>query len=91
MFAQQQAGRYQAWRKRAGTVQNAQQFASQLRQQQAAVKTALENLELAQRQIESLKAQRMSAEATVAQAKAHSARRRRISSARAFSRRSTAT
>jgi len=46
------------------------QFTSQLHQQGAAVQTARANLNLAQRQVESLKAQRMSAEANVAQAKA---------------------
>src|SRR5258708_21350934 len=71
VFAKQQAGRYQDLaQKGVGTVQNAQQFASQLHQQEAAVRTALENLNLARRQIESLKAQRMSAEASLAQAKA---------------------
>ena len=71
VFAQQQATRYQALAKDgSGTVQDAQQFTSQLHQQEAAVETALENLKLAQRQIESLKAQRMSAEASLAQAKA---------------------
>src|SRR5580704_10661844 len=70
-FAQQQAARYQSLAKTgAGTVQNAEQFTSQLSQQQATVKSAQANLALAQRQVESLKAQRMSAEATVAQAKA---------------------
>jgi len=71
VFAQQQATRFQTlaqdgW----GTVQNAQQFTSQLHQQGAAVQTAHANLNLAQRQINSLKAQQMSAEANVAQAKA---------------------
>jgi multidrug resistance efflux pump len=71
VFAQQQAERFQTlaqdgW----GTVQNAQQFTSQLHQQAAAVQTARANLNLAQRQTESLKAQRASAEANVAQAKA---------------------
>lgn len=71
VFAQQQATRFQTlaqdgW----GTVQNAQQFTSQLHQQGAAVQTARANLNLAQRQINSLKAQQMSAEANVAQAKA---------------------
>ena len=47
VFAQQQAGRYQDLvQKGAGTVQNAQQFASQLHQQEAAVQTALENVNL---------------------------------------------
>jgi multidrug resistance efflux pump len=71
VFAQQQATRFQTlaqdgW----GTVQDAQQFTSQLRQQGAAVQTARANLNLAQRQVESLKAQRMSAEANVTQAEA---------------------
>jgi len=71
VFAQQQASRYQDLAQTgAGTVQNAQQFTTQLAQQQASVTSAEANLELAQRQIESQKAQRMSAEATLAQAQA---------------------
>jgi multidrug resistance efflux pump len=71
VFAQQQARRYQTLAKDGwGSVQNAQQFTSQLHQQEAAVQTAQQNLNLAQRQLESLKAQRVSAEATLAQAKA---------------------
>ena len=71
VFAQQQAGRYgklaqEGW----GTVQDAQQYASQLHQQEAAVRTASENLTLVQRQIASLQAQHLSAEASLAQAKA---------------------
>jgi len=71
VFARQQATRFQTlahdgW----GTVQSAQQFTSQLYQQTAAVQTARANLNLAQRQVDSLKAQRMSAEANVAQAEA---------------------
>jgi len=71
VFAQQQAERYQklatdGW----GTVQNAQQFTSQLRQQEATVQSAQENLNQTLRQVESLKAQRLSAEAGLAQAKA---------------------
>ena len=59
------------WRKQGwGTVQNAQQFTSQLHQQEAAVQTAQENLNLAQRQLAALTAQRLSAEASLAQAKA---------------------
>jgi multidrug resistance efflux pump len=69
VFAGQQAARYQTLAKDGyGSVQNAQQFTSQLHQQEAAVQTARQNLVLAQRQVESLKAQRMSAEATLAQA-----------------------
>jgi multidrug resistance efflux pump len=69
VFAQQQATRFQilardGW----GTVQSAQQFTSQLNQQGAAVESARANLNLAQRQIESLKAQRMGAEANFMQA-----------------------
>src|SRR6266851_4147248 len=71
VFAQQQAARYQTLsQKGAGTVEQAQQFASQLHQQDASVQTAMENLNLAQRQVEAQKAQRLSAEATLAQAKA---------------------
>jgi multidrug resistance efflux pump len=69
VFAGQQAARYQTLAKDGyGSVQNAQQFTSQLHQQEAAVQTARQNLVLAQRQVESLKAQRVSAEATLAQA-----------------------
>ena len=71
VFAQQQAARYQTLsQKGAGTVEQAQQFASQLHQQEASVQTAVENLNLAQRQVEAQKAQRLSADATLAQAKA---------------------
>jgi multidrug resistance efflux pump len=51
-----------------GSVQNAQQYTSQLHQQEAA--TAMEDLNRAERQVASLKAQRMSAEASLAQANA---------------------
>jgi membrane fusion protein, multidrug efflux system len=73
VFAQQQDARYEhlaqtGW----GTVQNAQQYSSQLNQQEAAVQSAQANLTLAQRQIEALKAQRNSALASLAQAKAQS-------------------
>jgi multidrug resistance efflux pump len=71
VFAQQQAARYQDLAQKGyGSVQNAQQFTSQLHQQVAAVQTAAENLNQAQRQVETQKAQRLSAEATLAQAKA---------------------
>jgi multidrug resistance efflux pump len=71
VFSQQQAARYQSLaQKGAGTVEQAQQFASQLHQQEASVQTAVENLNLAQRQVEAQEAQRLSAEATLAQAKA---------------------
>src|SRR5215469_215151 len=71
VFAQQQALRFQTLSRDGwGTVQNAQQSTSQLHQQEAAVQTARQNLNVAQRQVESLKAQRMSAEASLAQAMA---------------------
>ena len=71
VFAQQQAERYQALAKDGwGTVQNAQQFTSQLHQREATVQSAQENLNQALRQVETLKAQRLSAEAGLAQAKA---------------------
>jgi len=71
VYAKQQAVRYETLAKTGtGTVQNAQQFTSQLHQQEASVQTALENHNLAQRQVETLRAQRMSAEASLAQAKA---------------------
>jgi multidrug resistance efflux pump len=71
VFAQQQAERYQTLAKDGwGTVQNAQQFTSQLHQQEATVQSAQENLNQTLRQVETLKAQRSSAEAGLAQAKA---------------------
>jgi multidrug resistance efflux pump len=71
VFAQQQAERYQTLaNKGVGSVQNAQQFAAQLHQQEATLRSAQQILALAQRQLQSLKAQRLGAEATLAQAKA---------------------
>ena len=71
VFAQQQAARYQYLAHTiAGTVQNAQQYTSQLRQQQAAMENAQATLKLARRQIEALKAQRDTNIASLAQAKA---------------------
>ena len=71
VFAQQQASRYETLAKEGtGTVQNAQQYTSQLHQQQAAVQSAAEALNQAQRQLEALKAQHLGAEANLAQAKA---------------------
>jgi multidrug resistance efflux pump len=71
VFAQQQAERYQKLAKDGyGTVQNAQQFTSQLHQQEATVQSAQDSLNQALRQVETLKAQRLSAEAGRAQAKA---------------------
>jgi multidrug resistance efflux pump len=65
------AARYQDLAQKGyGSVQNAQQFTSQLHQKEAAVQTAAENLNQAQRQVETQKAQRLSAEATLAQTKA---------------------
>jgi len=71
VFAQQQAVRYQRLAQTGyGTVQNDQQWTSQLHQQEAALRSAQSTLKLAQRQIESLKAQRETAVASLAQAKA---------------------
>jgi membrane fusion protein, multidrug efflux system len=71
VFDQQQDDRYaQLAQKGSGTVQNAQQWESQLREQQAAVASAQANLKLAQRQVETLKAQRNSAVANLDQAQA---------------------
>jgi membrane fusion protein (multidrug efflux system) len=71
VFAQQQAVRYHYLAHTiAGTVQNAQQYTSQLRQQQAAVESAQATLKLAQRQVAALQAQRASDIANLAQAKA---------------------
>jgi multidrug resistance efflux pump len=71
VFAQEQATRYQTLAKSGyGSIQNAQQYTSQLHQQEAVVHSSRENLNLAKRQVASLKAQRMSAEASLAQAKA---------------------
>jgi multidrug resistance efflux pump len=71
VFAQQQADRYQKLAKDGwGTVQNAQQFTSQLNQQEASVQSSQQNLNQTLRQVETLKAQRQSAEASIAQAKA---------------------
>nr|WP_246175843.1 HlyD family secretion protein [Bradyrhizobium paxllaeri] len=71
VFAQQQAARFQHLEQTGyGTVQNAQQFTSQLHQQQAALLSAQATLKLANRQVEALKAQRKSAVASLAQAKA---------------------
>jgi membrane fusion protein, multidrug efflux system len=56
-FAKQQASRYgQLAKTGAGTIENAQQYTSQLGQQDAAVKTAQANELVAERQLEALKA-----------------------------------
>jgi membrane fusion protein, multidrug efflux system len=71
VFAQEQAARYQHLEQTGyGTVQNSQQYTSQLHQQQAALLSAQATLRLAQRQVEALKAQRKSAVASLAQAQA---------------------
>ncbi|WP_414646200.1 HlyD family secretion protein [Bradyrhizobium sp. 2S1] len=71
VFAQQQATRFQHLEQTGyGTVQNSEQYTSQLHQQQAALLSAQATLNLAQRQVESLKAQRKSAVANLAQAEA---------------------
>ena len=74
VFAQQQAARYQHLEQTGyGTVQNSEQYTSQLHQQQAALLSAQATLNLAQRQVEALKAQRKSAVASLAQAQAQRA------------------
>ena len=71
VFAQQQSGRYKTLAQGgSSSLQNEQQFTSQLNEQEATVKTALANLELTQRQVESLKAQRIGVVAALAQASA---------------------
>src|SRR5258706_570868 len=71
VYAQQQAKRYQDLAQTgSGTVQNAQQWTSQQRQDEAALESAQANLKVAERQIESLKAQRNTAVASLAQAQA---------------------
>jgi membrane fusion protein (multidrug efflux system) len=71
VFAEQQAARYEHLEQTGyGTVQNAQQYTSQLHQQQAALASAQATLKLAQRQVEALKAQRNSAVASLGQAEA---------------------
>ncbi len=71
VFAEQQAARYEHLGQTGfGTVQNAQQYTSQLHQQQASLQSAKATLKLAQRQIEALMAQRDSAAASLAQAEA---------------------
>jgi membrane fusion protein (multidrug efflux system) len=71
VFAEQQAARYEHLEQTGyGTVQNAQQYTSQLHQQQAALASAQATLKLAQRHVEALKAQRNSAVASLGQAEA---------------------
>jgi multidrug resistance efflux pump len=70
-FAQWRAEHYQRLVKQdSASVLNAEQYTSQMHQQQAAVESAQATLKLAQQQVEALKAQRLSAEATLEQAKA---------------------
>ena len=69
VFAEQQAARHLE-QTGYGTVQNSQQYTSQLHQQQAGLASAQATLKLAQRQVEALKAQRNSAVASLAQAQA---------------------
>ena len=71
VFAQQQATRYQHLEQTGyGSIQNSEQYTSQLRQQQASLQSAQATLNLAKRQVEGLKAQRKSAVANLAQAEA---------------------
>ena len=70
-FAEQQASRFQQLATRgAASVQDAQQFTSQLHQHEAAKQSAQGSLSVSERQIESLKAQRLVAEASLAQSEA---------------------
>jgi membrane fusion protein (multidrug efflux system) len=70
-FAVQQSARYTDLAQRgAGSVQNAQQYSSQLSQQQAAVKSAEAAEHVAERQLESLKAQLKSQQANLSVAEA---------------------
>jgi membrane fusion protein (multidrug efflux system) len=70
-FAIQQAARYSDLAKRgAGSVQNEQQYNSQLSQQQAAVESAEAAEHVAERQLETLRAQLKSQQANVALAQA---------------------
>jgi membrane fusion protein (multidrug efflux system) len=69
VFAKQQATRYEHLAGTGfGTVQNAQQYSSQLSQQEAALKSSQAALAVAQRQIEALDAQGQSARASLEQA-----------------------
>src|SRR5260370_2494360 len=71
VFAQQQAVRYgELAEKGYGPVQSAQQFSAEQREKQAAVESAQATLKLAERQVDALKVQRVSAEASLAQTKA---------------------
>ena len=71
VFAQQQAVRYgELAQKGYGPVESAEQFSAQQREKQAAVESAEATLKLAERQVEALKVQRASAEASLAQTKA---------------------
>jgi multidrug resistance efflux pump len=71
VYAKQQAERYETLAKQgSGSIQSAQQYTSELNQREAAVHTAQENLNLAQRQVDSLNAQNLSAKATLTQAEA---------------------
>ncbi|MDE3177039.1 MAG: HlyD family secretion protein [Pseudomonadota bacterium] len=70
-FARQQASRYRDLaQKGAGSVQNAQQYSSQLDQQDAAVKSAEAAENVTERQLEALKAQLLNARANVSVARA---------------------
>src|SRR5262249_48092280 len=71
VFAQQQSVRYgELAEKGFGPVQSAQQYSAEQREKQAAVESAEATLKLAERQVEALKVQRASTEASLAQAKA---------------------
>lgn len=74
VFSQQQAVRFsELAQKGAGTVQNAEQYNSQLGQQKASVKTAEAAVAVSERQLESIKAQLQTAQANLAIAEAQRA------------------
>jgi membrane fusion protein (multidrug efflux system) len=78
-FAQQQAARYDDLAQRgAGSVQNAQQYSSGLRQQQAAVNAAKAALTTAERQVAALNAQREQAELNLSYTKVTAAQSGRV-------------
>jgi membrane fusion protein (multidrug efflux system) len=85
VFAQQQQARYEDLAQKGyGPVQSAQQYIADQREKQAAVDSAEANLKLAQRQIDSLNAQRARRQAW------RKPRRASISTARKSAPRSTA-
>jgi membrane fusion protein (multidrug efflux system) len=90
VFAQQQQARYEDLAQKGyGPVQSAQQYIADQREKQAAVDSAEANLKLAQRQIDSLNAQRARRRAW-RKPRPSATRRASISTARKSAPRSTA-